>query len=149
GIGTTLLLHCDFVYAGPGAMFSLPFAKLGLCPEFASSLLLPRLAGMLRATEWLLLAEPFDVNEAYAGGLVTSIVDHPLEKALLIANVLVKRAPEALRSSKRLLRESQNLSVDDVMQRELSCFSKALSGPEFAEAGQAFFEKRAPNLGLK
>ncbi|KAB0615681.1 enoyl-CoA hydratase-related protein, partial [Castellaniella defragrans] len=88
GVGVTLLQHCDFVYAAPDAVFRLPFVSLGLCPEGASSYLLPRLAGDRRAAQWLLGADPFGAGDALAGRLLTAVADDPLAQARACAQAL-------------------------------------------------------------
>lgn len=145
GIGTTLLLHCDLVYAAANARFSMPFVNLGLCPEYASSYLLPRLAGYARAAEWLLLGEAFDAEEALRGGLINSIVDKPEQKALEQCLKLALQPPEAVRQAKKLLKAGIASPVDEAMEAELQQFAKGLAGPEFKEAVSAFFAKRSPD----
>lgn len=106
GIGVTLLLHCDLVLAARGTQFSLPFVKLGLVPEAASSLLLPRLAGPQRAAELLLLGEPFDATHALTLGLVNRVVEEGqlLESAHALAASLAQQPAAALQATRRLLR---------------------------------------------
>lgn len=148
GIGTTLLLHCDLVIAEEGARFSLPFVDLGLVPEAASSLLLPRLAGRRRAARYLLLGEAFGLDEAEAIGLVSHRAGAgSLEDRLraLIAALLAK-PPEALRQTQRLLREGQRDSILERMQQEGQIFAERLGSPEVEEAITAFFEKRKPRF---
>ncbi len=143
GIGTTLLLHSDLVYAAPDARFRLPFANLGLCPEFASSYLLPRIAGRVKAAEWLLLGEFFSAEDARSAGLINAIDDDPYALARAQAVKLAQQAPGALREAKALMRDHPPREVlDAVLQKEFEAFSQRLSGPEFAEAVAAFFEKR-------
>lgn len=146
GIGTTMLLHCDLVFASPGSEFRLPFAKLGLCPEFGSSLLLPRLVGHAKASEWLLLGKPFDAAAAAAAGLVNRVVDAPLEVARDHARQLALMAPSALRHTKALLRAPLQEELRATMAKEAAIFIAALRGPEFAEAATAFFAKRPPDF---
>ncbi len=143
GIGTTLLLHSDLVYAAPDARFRLPFVNLGLCPEFASSLMLPSIAGRVKAAEWLLLGEFFSAQDALAGSVINRIVDDPHSEARSQAQKLARQAPGALREAKALMRDHPPRALlDAVLQKEFEAFSKRLAGPEFAEAAAAFFEKR-------
>lgn len=142
GIGTTLLLHCDLIFASPSSEFRLPFAKLGLCPEFASSRLLPRLIGHAKSSEWLLLGKAFGADEALVAGLINRVVDNPLEVARDHALQLSHMAPAALRHTKALLREPLMEHMRAAMAQEAKVFTEALRGPEFAEAAAAFFAKR-------
>jgi enoyl-CoA hydratase/carnithine racemase len=144
GVGTTMLLHCDLVYAGPSARFQLPFVNLGLSPEAAASLLLPRLLGYHRAAERLLLGEAFGAEEAYRDGLVNAVVpdvellDFARSRALEIA----KRPPQAVLATKALLRRSTAALVAETMEAEMAVFLERLASPEAKEAFQAFFERR-------
>lgn len=147
GIGTTMLLHCDMVYAADDAYFSLPFSQLGLCPEFGSSLLLPRIAGYQRAAEKLLLGEPFTAAEAHAMGLVNQVLP-PDQLQLFVHAQAAKLAalPAAsLRTTKRLLKGDQE-ALDRQMAEELQHFSRMLGAPEAKEAFTAFFERRKPDF---
>jgi enoyl-CoA hydratase/carnithine racemase len=149
GIGTTLLLHCDLVVAEESARFSLPFVDLALVPEAASSLLLPRLAGRRRAARYLLLAEPFGVEEAIDAGLVSHrAAAGQLEAALaaIVAALLAKPA-EALRATQRLLRHATKEEILERMQLESGQFAERLESSEAKEAISAFFEKRKPDFG--
>jgi len=148
GIGTTLLLHCDFVLAEEGTRFSLPFVDLGLVPEAASSLLLPRLAGRRRAARYLLLAEPFGPDEAREWGLVSSVVPKGgLDAALAqtVAALLAKPAT-ALRMTQRLLRHASRDEVLERFELENGHFAERLKSAEVKEAITAFFEKRKPDF---
>ncbi len=148
GIGTTMLLHCDLVYLADDAVLSMPFVRLGLVPEYASSLLLPLLAGQARATEKILLAKPFSAAEASAMGLATAVlpaaeVQSRAREAALAFNAL---PPRAVLESKRLLRKGLARQVAGTMQDEAAMFAKLLTGDEFKEAATAFFEKRKPDF---
>src|SRR5688572_12888863 len=148
GIGTTLLLHCDFVLAQEGTRFSLPFVDLGLVPEAASSLLLPRLAGRRRAARYLLLAEPFGPEEGYEFGLVSQIVPKGgLDEALAetVERLLAKPA-DALRLTQRLIRHGSRDEILERFELENSHFSERLQSAEVKEAITAFFEKRKPDF---
>ncbi len=147
GIGTTMLLHCDLVVAEEGARFSLPFVDLGLVPEAASSLLLPRIAGRRLAARYLLLGEPFGVDEALAIGLVSHRASGELDAALrAIVEQLLAKPPEALRQTQRLLRHGARDEILERMQLEGSVFAERLKSPEVKEAITAFFEKRTPDF---
>jgi enoyl-CoA hydratase/carnithine racemase len=144
GIGTTMLLHCDLVVAEEGTRFSLPFVDLGLVPEAASSLLLPRMAGRRFAARALLLAEPFGVEEALSIGLISHrAASGGLDEALAqIADRLLAKPPEALRATQRLLRHGRGGEVLERMQLEGGVFAERLQSAEVKQAISAFFEKR-------
>jgi len=148
GIGTTMLLHCDLVIAEDGARFSLPFVDLGLVPEAASSLILPRLAGRRRAARYLLLGEPFGVDEALAIGLISHRAEPgKLDEALSqVVGALLAKPPEALRQTQRLLRYATREEMLDRMRLEGALFADRLASPEVKEAISAFFEKRRPDF---
>lgn len=146
GIGTTLLLHSDLCYASSNAHFSLPFVKLGLCPEFASSYLLPRLVGHVKAFEWLVLGRPFSAFEAHTFGLINAVVESPLELALTVASSIAQLPPGAVKEAKRLIKAASMKPIDQSIGVEVQQFSRALKGDEFSEAIAAFFEKRQPNF---
>ncbi|VVD78785.1 enoyl-CoA hydratase [Pandoraea eparura] len=148
GVGTTLLLHCDVVYATQTARFSLPFAQLGLCPEAASSWLLPRVAGYQRAAEKLLFGEPFDVQEAVAMGFVNRVVpaDELADYAAKRAAQLAAMPAGSLRATKQLMKGDSAHDVQTRIQDEALEFGKRLVSPEAREAFTAFFEKRKPDF---
>jgi enoyl-CoA hydratase/carnithine racemase len=148
GIGTTLLLHCDLVYAADNAKFSMPFAKLGLCPEFASSLLLPQIAGYQRAAEKLMLGEAFSAQEACAMGFVNKIL--PSAEVLAFAQgqaaKLVALPTSSLQATKRLMKGKQIAAIEAKIKEESVLFSEMLLSKEAKEAFTAFFEKRKPDF---
>jgi enoyl-CoA hydratase/carnithine racemase len=148
GIGTTLLLHCDFVYAADNAKFSMPFAKLGLCPEFASSLLLPQIAGYQRAAEKLMLGEAFSAQEACAMGFVNKVL--PSAEVLAFAQAqaakLVTLPTSSLQATKRLMKGKQIAAIEAKIEEESKLFSEMLLSMEAKEAFTAFFEKRKPDF---
>jgi enoyl-CoA hydratase/carnithine racemase len=145
GIGTTMLFHCDFVVAEDGTRFLMPFVDLGLVPEAASSMLLPRLAGRRRAARYLLLAEPFGPEEALDFGLVSHIaaageLDSTLGR--VVAGLLAKPT-EALRLTQRLLRRGQADELIERMELENGHFSERLASTEVSDAITAFFASRS------
>lgn len=148
GVGTTLLLHCDLVYAASDARLQLPFVPLGLSPEAGSSVLLPQLVGHARASELLLFGEPFDAATALALGLVNRV----LEPAQLYdyvqsrAHALAALPPASIRLTKRLLREGGRETLTACMAAEAEAFFERLRSPEAAEAMSAFFGKRKPDF---
>jgi enoyl-CoA hydratase/carnithine racemase len=148
GIGTTMLLHCDLVYAADNAKFSMPFSQLGLCPEFASSLLFPQLAGYPRAAEKLLLGEAFLVQEAFEMGLVSKVL--PLAElrpyAQRQAAKLVALPAASIRATKALMKRAKTGPVNETMAAENQLFGAMLLAPEAKEAFTAFFEKRKPDF---
>jgi enoyl-CoA hydratase/carnithine racemase len=148
GIGTTLLMHCDLVYAADTARFSMPFAQLGLCPEFASSLLVAQAAGYTRAAEKLLLGEAFGAREAFEMGIVAKVL--PSSELLAFAQgqaaKLVKLPPASIRTTKALMKRSRAGLVKETIAAENERFSAMLVGDEAKEAFTAFFEKRKPDF---
>ena len=148
GIGTTMLLHCDLVYAGENALFQLPFVNLGLCPEAASSFLLPRLVGHLRAAELLMLGEPFGAEKAREMGLVNDVFpDGKLfQEGICQAQKLAERPCASVRLTKHLLRRIEAKIVSDTMSREGELFLERLVMPEAREAFSAFFAGRKPEF---
>ncbi len=144
GIGTTMLFHCDFVLAEDGSRFVMPFVDLGLVPEAASSLLLPRLAGRRRAARYLLLGEPFGAAEALDMGLASHVVPQgQLKPALagLVAALLAK-PPEALRQTQALLRREDTDEILGRMELENGHFAERLQSDEVKQAIAAFFAAR-------
>lgn len=148
GVGTTLLLHCDLVYAGDNAAFSLPFANLGLCPEAASSLLAPQMVGYHRAAELLLLGEPFKADAALAMGLVNRVVPAAEANALAQAQArkLAAKPMSSLLETKRLMKKGQAAQVAQQTADEGASFARMLQEPAAKEAFTAFMEKRKPDF---
>lgn len=148
GIGTTMLLHCDLVYAAENAKFSMPFSQLGLCPEFASSLLLQQGAGLRRAAEKLLLGEAFLAQEACDMGLVNRVVPvdtlHAFARAQ--ADKLAALPATSVRATKRLMKEDNRAAIVARITLENQAFSSMLRAPEAKEAFAAFFAKRKPDF---
>lgn len=148
GVGTTMLLHCDLVYAGDNAAFSMPFVNLGLCPEAASSLLVPQMLGYHRAAEALLLGEPFMAEAALEVGLVNRVVP-PTEAnsvAQAQARKLAAKPISALVQTKLLMKKGHMASVLAQMEDEGVHFARLLQEPAAKEAFSAFLEKRRPDF---
>jgi enoyl-CoA hydratase/carnithine racemase len=148
GVGTTMLFHCDLVYAGDNAAFSMPFVNLGLCPEAASSLLVPQMFGYHRAAEALLLGEPFFAEAALEVGLVNRIVP-PTEVngvAQGAARKLALKPLSSLIETKRLMKQGQAPQVAARMTEEGASFGRMLREPAAREAFGAFMEKRKPDF---
>ncbi|MEA3388954.1 enoyl-CoA hydratase-related protein [Sphingobium sp. CCH11-B1] len=147
GVGTTMLLHCDLVYAAPDARFVMPFVNLGLVPEAGSSLLAPALLGHAKAAAMLLLGEPLDADAADRAGLVTAIVAAPdlLDHARAKAAALVAKPPRALADTRRLLRGDRG-AIAARIEEEATLFRAALGSAEAQEAFAAFLEKRPPQF---
>ena len=145
GIGTTMLFHCDFVIAEQGTRFLMPFVDLGLVPEAASSLLLPRLAGRRRAARFLLLGEAFGPEEALEFGLVSHIAEPGRLSAMLegLVAALQSKPAEALRLTQRLLRRGQTEEKLERMALENGHFSERLTSSEVRDAITAFFAARS------
>ena len=148
GIGTTLLMHCDLVYAGDSAKFSVPLTQLGLCPEFGSSMLMPLAAGHARAAEKLMLGEPFTAQEAYDMGIVSKVVPaaEVLDYARAQAAKLVALPAASIRTTKRLMTQGRKEELNAIIAKESQLFGEMLQGPEAKEAFMAFFEKRKPDF---
>lgn len=148
GIGTTLLLHCDLIYAAESARLQMPFVNIGICPEFASSYLLPKLIGHARACELLLFGEPFSAEQARTLGLVNAVLpDTDVEaRASSRAHKLAAQAPNALRVTKRLLRHWDRERIRQAIRYEAEHFLPMLRQGEALEALTAFTEKRPPDF---
>ena len=148
GVGTTMLLHGDLIYASEDAKFSMPFVNLGLCPEAASSLLLPALAGYARAAEKLLLGEAFGAQEAKEMGLINRVL--PLAElhdfALLQAQKLSAKPLSSVMQTKRLMKSAAAALVPKAMDDEAAVFGRLLKEPAAREAFSAFLEKRTPDF---
>ncbi len=145
-IGTTVLLHCDLVYASKDAKFMLPFVSLGLIPEAGSTYLLPRLMGHAKAAELLYLGGMFGADDALSVGLVNQVLDaDELEPTVeKVVTALARQAPQALAQTKAFLRRPLHGTVADRMVEEMSDFQTRFTGDEFAEAITAMKEKRKP-----
>ena len=148
GVGTTLLFHCDLVYAGDNAAFSMPFVNLGLVPEAASSLLVPQMFGYHRAAEALLLGEPFMAAAALEVGLVNRVVPPSEANALAQAQArkLAAKPMSSLIATKQLMKGGQQKAVLERMGEEGAQFGRMLGEPAAREAMTAFMEKRKPDF---
>jgi len=148
GIGTTMLFHCDLVYAGDNAAFSMPFVNLGVCPEAGSSLLAPQRMGYGRAAAALLLGEPFTAEDALEMGLIVRIVPPSEANALAQrqARKLASKPTQALAAAKRLLKQGQAELLQQRMAQEGELFGELVREPAAREAFAAFLEKRQPDL---
>lgn len=148
GIGTTLLLHCDFVYVSDEARLAMPFVSLGLVPEYASSLVLPALMGHVRAAEKLLLGEPFTGATAVECGIANAVL--PAAEVVPHARRMAERfnalPPGAVRDTKKLMRAPQREAILKTIATEGEIFGARLRSPEAMEAFQAFFQKRKPDF---
>lgn len=148
GVGTTMLLHCDLVYAATGSRLQMPFVPLGLSPEAGSSYLLPRLAGHPRAAELLLLGEPFGPELAREIGLVLEVLapDQLHARVRERAAAIAALPPASVRLTKQLMRAPIVAALGDALTAESTAFFERLRSPEAAEAMQAFFMKRKPDF---
>ena len=142
GVGTTMLLHCDVVIAGPTAKFSMPFASLGLVPEAGSSYLFPQLVGDQRAARIFRTGESFDTDSAIEMGLVTANDPDPLAHALRVAEHIAEQPPQAIINTKALLKARNHDSVAAVMKAEFEIFAMALQSEEAMEAFMKFMSKK-------
>jgi enoyl-CoA hydratase/carnithine racemase len=148
GVGMTMLLHCDLVYAGDNALFSMPFVDLGLCPEAASSLLVPRMFGHQRAAAALLLGEPLNAQAALEAGLVNKIL--PATEVNTFAQQQARKAASkpmaSLLETKRLMKCSKEADVLRRIDDEITIFRRMLGEPAAKEAIGAFLAKRKPDF---
>ena len=148
GGGTTMLTHCDFVFAGESAKFQMPFVNLALVPEFGSSCTVPARIGYLRAAELILLGSRFDAKRAAELGLVTRVVPDQelLATATDTAQKLAEKAPAALQACKRLMRSSTREQLERAVKLENEEFSARVRSADAKEAFTAFLEKRKPDF---
>jgi len=142
GIGTTMLLHCDLVYAAADALFAMPFVTLGLVPEAGSSLLFPRLVGHAKASEIFMTGRSFGSAEALEMGLINSIEESPTAKALEVAAVIADQPPSAVLNTKALLKSGSHIAVENVMLAEGEMFRIALQSDETQGAFMKFMTSR-------
>ena len=143
GVGATLLLHCDLVYADPAAIFHFPFVDLGLVPEAASTLLLADFVGARRSSEILLTGQKLTSEEAASWGLINEVSPEPLDRATAIGQSIAAKAPQAVRHTKSLTRLRLH-EVTTRMTEEEGLLAVQLESAEFAEALTARRQKRQP-----
>jgi len=148
GIGTTMLLHCDFVFVSDEARLAMPFVALGLVPEFASSLIVPQLMGHRRAAEKLLTGDPFTPEQAVECGIANAVLPagEVVNHARRVAERFNQLPPGAVRDAKRLMRGPQQEQLLQAIRTEGEIFARRLRSPEAMEAFQAFFQKRQPDF---
>ncbi len=148
GLGTTLLFHCDLVYAADNARFSLPFTQLGLVPEFGSSLVLPLIAGHQRAAELILLGEPFDAQKAQAAGFITRVLPagDVQDAAWTAAEKLAALPRKSVQTARALMRAAQRPAIEAHLREESLHFRAMLTEPAAKEAFAAFLAKRKPDF---
>jgi enoyl-CoA hydratase/carnithine racemase len=148
GIGTTMLLHCDFVYVSDESRLAMPFVGLGLVPEFASSLVVPALMGPRRAAEKLLLGDPFTGEQAVECGIANAVLpaSEVVNHARRVAERFNALPPGAVRDSKRLMHGRGREAIMAAVEEEAQIFGQRLRSPEAMEAFQAFFQKRQPDF---
>ncbi len=144
GIGVTLLLHCDFVYAAEGAMFRMPFVDLGLVPEGGSSVVIPQLIGHRKAAELLLACDAFDAASAEAYGIVNKAVpaNQLLETSTGMANRLAAKPPKALLQAKAMLKANVGQPLEQAIPAEVELFMKHLASEEAAQTLAALFGRK-------
>ena len=148
GIGTTMLLHCDFVFVSDEARLAMPFVALGLVPEFGSSLVVPQLMGHRRAAEKLLLGDPFTAEQAVDCGIANAVLPagEVVNHARRVAERFNALPPGAVREAKQLMRGPQHEALLKTIGVEGALFAQRLRSPEAMEAFQAFFQKRKPDF---
>jgi enoyl-CoA hydratase/carnithine racemase len=148
GFGTTILPHCDIVYASDSAKFQMPFVNLGVVPEFCSTYTLPALIGHARAAELMFLGQHFDAQRAVELGLVNRVVPDAklLTAATETAATLAEKPIGALRATKKLMKQSCRAQLEQSSKAEAEEFAARIVGPDFKEAMTAFFEKRSPHF---
>lgn len=148
GIGVTILLHCDLVYAADNAKLVMPFVNLGIIPEAGSTLLVPALMGHQRAAELFMLGAPVTAQRAYELGLVNAVVaqDKLLETAMGAAQALAEKPAAAVRATKALMKKPMAGETERVIEEELQVLAERLKSPECREALMAFLQKRKPDF---
>lgn len=148
GIGVTMLLHCDLIYAAEDVKFRMPFVNLGVVPEAGSSYLLPRFMGAAKAADLLLTGRVFSSAEAEAGGIVSRVLpaDQLEAAAQEAATALSKQPLNAMRKTRALMRDADRDAMRAHVDNEFRQFFEGTQGPEFAEAVSAFMQKREPDF---
>ncbi len=148
GLGTTMLLHCDYVVCAEGTRFSMPFVNLGLCPEAGSSYLLPKIMGHQRAAELLMFGDPFTAATAYDYGIVNAVVSSTelYDTAFSKAALLATKPPASVRLTKDFLKRAEKKLLLETIAEEGATFTKRLASAEAKEAFSAFLAKRKPDF---
>jgi enoyl-CoA hydratase/carnithine racemase len=148
GVGTTILLHCDLVYAAEDTRFMMPFVKLGIVPEAASTVLLPALVGRQLASELFMLGTPLSADRAFEIGMVNAVLPFAdlLPTAMKSAQTLAEKPAAALRATKDLIKRTYQAEVDRALREEVEVISERLESAETREALAAFLEKRKPDF---
>lgn len=148
GVGTTILLHCDLIYAAEETKFMMPFINLGIVPEAAATVLMPLLVGRQRAAELFMLTTPLMAQRAYELGLVNAVVsrDVLLATARAAAQQLAEKPFGALMACKDLMKRAYQAEVERALGEEVAVISERLDSPETREALSAFLEKRKPDF---
>ena len=148
GIGVTVLLHCDLVYAADNAKLVVPFVNLGIIPEAGSTLMVPALMGHQRAAELFMLGTPITAQRAYELGLVNAVVtpEKLMQTAMAAAQALAEKPAAAIRATKELMKKPRADEVERVIQEELQVLAERLTSPECREALMAFLQKRKPDF---
>jgi enoyl-CoA hydratase/carnithine racemase len=142
GIGMTLLLHCDLAYASPNAKLNMPFVNIGLCPEAASSYLVPMMVGHRKAAELLMLGDTLTAQQAAEFGILNGVVDDVIAHTYAQATRLAAQPPKALKTTKKLMKQWNHAQIQDIMRIEFEAFAPLLVGEEAKEAMTAFMQKR-------
>jgi len=148
GVGVTILLHCDLVYAADNAKLMMPFVNLGIVPEAASTVILPLLIGHQRAAELLMLGTPISAQRAYELGIVNAVVplDALMSTAMNAAQMLAEKPAAALRATKALMKKAGTAEIGRALCEEVEVIAQRLGSPETREALTAFLEKRKPDF---
>jgi enoyl-CoA hydratase/carnithine racemase len=142
GIGSTMVMHCDFVYAAPSTRFRMPFVNLGLVPEFGASYLFPKVIGQRLAAELLLLGREFTAHEAQKWQIINEVADDPKARAHEIALEISKQPPNALVQAKQLMKSVDHEKLNVIMSAEGELFQKALTSEEAQSAFMNFLAKK-------
>ncbi len=144
GVGVTMLLHCDLVYAVDSATFNFAFIDLGVVPEAASSYLLPQMVGQRRAAELLMLGQRFDAHKAQEFGIVNQVLsaDELQSHAWSKAEQLAAKPPQALRQTKMLLKRGNAQAIEETIHYELGIFAERLQSEEVMQIMQAFMQRK-------
>jgi len=143
GIGSTMIMHCDFAYASPTTRFRMPFVNLGLVPEFGSSYLFPKNLGHRRAAELLLMGREFTAHEAMEWGVINEVADDPKVRAHEVALLVAEQPPNALVQAKQLMKSPDHERLNVIMNAEGELFQRALTSEEAQNAFMSFLMKKS------